>query len=270
MHGEPQFWVLLLTLLGMVLLCVKPLGIYMANVLDGAPGLATRLGGPIEAWIYRRCGIRRDEDMAWPQYAIALLLFNLLGALLVYGLQRLQFYLPFNPQHLTAVRPDTAFNTAVSFVTNTNWQAYSGESTMGYLAQMAGLAVQNFLSAATGIAVAIVLVRGFVRQSARAIGNFWVDVTRATLYVLLPIAAVLAVALVATGVIQNFDDYKDASTLEAVTYQQPKVDPAGNPVKDSRAMRSWNPSRRMCSPCRWVRSPPRKRSRNWAPTVAVS
>jgi len=233
MNAEVEFWLLLLALLGLVLLCVKPLGIYMANVMEGKPTFARRMAGRVEGWIYRGCGITPGEDMAWPQYAIALLLFNVLGAVVIYGLQRLQFWLPLNPQHLTAVSPDSSFNTAVSFITNTNWQGYSGESTMGYLVQMAGLAVQNFLSAATGIAVAIALVRGFVRHSASTIGNFWVDITRATLYVLLPIAAVLAVALVSTGVIQNFDGYKDATAIEKVVYQQPKTDAAGNPVKDA-------------------------------------
>ena len=233
MNAEVDFWVLLLALFGLVLLCVKPLGNYMANVLEGKQTLALRIGGRVEKWIYRGCGIKPDEDMAWPQYAITLLLFNVLGAVVVYGLQRLQFWLPLNPQHLSAVRADSSFNTAISFVTNTNWQAYSGESTMGYLVQMAGLAVQNFLSAATGIAVAIALVRGFVRHSASTIGNFWVDVTRVTLYVLLPIAAAVAIALVSTGVIQNFDAYKDATTIERLTYQQPKTDAAGNPVKDA-------------------------------------
>ena len=234
MHAELQFWLLLLALLGLVVLCVKPVGIYMANVLDCHAPSSARFGGRIEEWVYRCCGIRANDEMAWPQYTIALLLFNLLGAIVIYGLERLQFYLPFNPQHLTAVRPDTAFNTAVSFITNTNWQGYSGESTMGYLVQMAGLAVQNFLSAATGIAVAIVLVRGFVRHSASAVGNFWVDVTRATMYVLLPIAAVLAVALVSTGVIQNLKGYQNATIVEQLTYQQPKTDAGGNPVKDEK------------------------------------
>jgi K+-transporting ATPase ATPase A chain len=233
MSAEMEFWLLLLVLLGLVLLSVKPLGTYMANVLEGKPNLALRVGGRVEGWIYSCSGITPGEDMAWPQYTIALLLFNVLGALAVYGLQRLQFWMPLNPQHLAAVRPDTSFNTAVSFITNTNWQAYSGESTMGYIVQMAGLAVQNFLSAATGIAVAIALVRGFVRHSANTIGNFWMDVTRAVLYVLLPIAAVLAIALVSAGVIQNFDTYKDATTIERVSYQQPKTDAAGRPIRDS-------------------------------------
>jgi K+-transporting ATPase ATPase A chain len=233
MNAEVEFWLLLLALLGLALLCVKPLGAYMAEVLEGQPNFALRMGGRAELWIYRACGITADENMAWPQYAVALLLFNALGAAVVYSLQRLQFWLPLNPEHLTAVSPDSSFNTAVSFITNTNWQAYSGESTMGYLVQMAGLAVQNFLSAATGITVAVALVRGFVRHSASTIGNFWVDITRATLYVLLPLAAVLAVALVSTGVIQNIDGYKDATTIERTVYQQPKTDAAGNPVKDA-------------------------------------
>jgi K+-transporting ATPase ATPase A chain len=233
MNAEVEFWLLLLALLGLALLCVKPLGAYMAEVLEGQPNFALRMGGRAELWIYRACGITADENMAWPQYAVALLLFNALGAAVVYSLQRLQFWLPLNPQHLTAVSLDSSFNTAVSFITNTNWQAYSGESTMAYLVQMAGLAVQNFLSAATGITVAVALVRGFVRHSASTIGNFWVDITRATLYVLLPLAAVLAVALVSTGVIQNIDGYKDATTIERTVYQQPKTDAAGNPVKDA-------------------------------------
>jgi K+-transporting ATPase ATPase A chain len=171
--------------------------------------------------------------MPWTQYAIALLLFNVLGAVVVYGLQRLQLFLPLNPQKFGAVSPDSSFNTAISFITNTNWQGYSGESTMGYLVQMAGLAVQNFLSAATGIAVAIALIRGFARHTVNTIGNFWVDVTRSTLYVLLPLAAALAVALSAQGVIQNFTGYKDATTVEKITYQNPKTDAAGNPIKDA-------------------------------------
>ena len=142
------------------------------------------------------------------------------------------FGLPLNPQKMVAVSPDSSFNTAISFITNTNWQGYSGESTMGYLVQMAGLAVQNFLSAATGIVVAIALIRGFARHTVKAIGNFWVDVTRATLYVLLPLSAVLAIVLVGQGVIQNFDGYKDATTIEKLTYDNPKLDAAGNPIKD--------------------------------------
>ena len=233
MGATMQFSLLLLTFLGVLLLCTKPLGSYIADVMEGRPNFALRAGGRIEGGLYRLCGIRSGEEMNWQQYAIALLLFNVLGALIVYGLQRLQFFLPLNPQKFPAVSADSSFNTAVSFITNTNWQGYSGESTMGYLVQMAGLAVQNFLSAATGIAVAIALIRGFVRHSADTIGNFWVDVTRATLYVLLPFAALLALVLASQGVIQNFAAYQDATTIEKLTYQNPKTDAAGNPIKDA-------------------------------------
>src|SRR5450755_3859765 len=222
MSVNTMFGLLLVAFLGILALCVKPLGSYIADVMEGRPNFALRAGGRVESHLYRLCGVDSREEMSWKQYAIALLLFNVLGAVVVYLLQRLQLFLPLNPQRFAAVSPDSSFNTAVSFITNTNWQGYAGESTMGYLVQMAGLAVQNFLSAATGIAVAIALIRGFVRHSASTIGNFWVDITRAALYVLLPIAAVLAVALVSTGVIQNIDGYKDATTIEKVVYQQPK------------------------------------------------
>jgi len=228
-----MFGVMLAVFLGIIVLCVKPLGSYVAAVMQGRPNFVTRLGGRPEGMLYRLCGIDPGEEMSWTQYAIALLLFNVLGAIVVYGLQRLQLFLPLNPQKFAAVSPDSSFNTAVSFITNTNWQGYSGESTMGYLVQMAGLAVQNFLSAATGIAVAIALIRGFARHTVATIGSFWVDVTRATLYVLLPLAAVLALVLASQGVIQNFDGYQDATTVEKITYQNPKTDAAGNPLKDA-------------------------------------
>jgi K+-transporting ATPase ATPase A chain len=233
MTAGTAFGVLLLVFLGILLLCTKPLGGYIANVMEGRPGLARRLGAPVEGWIYRICGIDPRAEMRWTEYAVALLLFNVLGGVIVYVLQRLQLHLPLNPQKLAAVSADSSFNTAVSFVTNTNWQGYSGESTMSYLTQMAGLAVQNFLSAATGIAVAIALVRGFARHSATTIGNFLVDVTRATVYLLLPLSAVLALALASQGVIQNFEGYKDAALVEQLTYQNPKTDAAGNPLKDA-------------------------------------
>ena len=227
------FWTLLIVFLGIAVACAKPLGSYIADVMEGKPNIALRLGGGAEAFLYRICGVNAREEMAWPHYAIALLGFNVVGAAVVYALQRLQFWLPVNPQHFAAVSPDSSFNTAISFITNTNWQGYSGESTMGYLVQMAGLAVQNFLSAATGIAVAIAVIRGFSRHSAQSIGNFWVDLTRGTLYVLLPLAVVLALVLVSQGVIQNFHAYKDATTVETLTYQNPKTDAAGNPIKDA-------------------------------------
>jgi K+-transporting ATPase ATPase A chain len=245
MDANTTFGVLLALLVGIALLCVKPVGNYIAAVMQlagdrpgvpdkqGGANIILRAGARFEALLYRLSGIDPGEEMPWTQYAIALLLFNVLGGLIVYGLQRLQLALPLNPQGFAAVSPDSSFNTAVSFITNTNWQGYSGESTLGYLVQMAGLAVQNFLSAATGIAVAIALIRGFARHTVTTIGNFWVDVTRSTLYVLLPLSGVLALALASQGVIQNFDGYKDATTVEKLTYQNPKTDAAGNPLKDA-------------------------------------
>ncbi|MGC1520721.1 MAG: potassium-transporting ATPase subunit KdpA [Steroidobacteraceae bacterium] len=212
MDAGTMFGVMLAAFLAVLVLCIKPLGSYMADVMQGRPSFASRAGGRIEALIHRLCGVDSAEEMSWTQYAIALLLFNVLGAVVVYGLQRLQLFLPFNPQKFAAVSPDSSFNTAVSFITNTNWQGYSGESTMGYLVPMGGLAVQNFLSAATGIVVAIALIRGFARHTVGTIGNFWVDVTRCTLYILLPLSVVLALALASQGVIQNFAGYKHATT----------------------------------------------------------
>lgn len=211
----------------------KPLGHYMSRVMDGDIPGALRPLKSVERAIYRVCGVDPADEMGWGRYAIALLVFNALGVLIVYLLQRLQGLLPLNPQRFPAVTADSAFNTAVSFATNTNWQGYSGESTMSYLTQMAGLAVQNFLSAATGIAVAFALIRGFARRESRAIGHFWSDVTRATLYVLLPIATVIAVVLVSQGTPQNFDSYKDVRLLEPLTYEEARLDAAGNPVKDA-------------------------------------
>jgi potassium-transporting ATPase potassium-binding subunit len=233
MSAGLTFYLMLFAFLGLVLLAVRPLGGYIAEVMEGQDNLAVRCGARSEGWLYRLCGIDAREQMSWKQYAIALLLFNVLGAVIVYALQRLQLWLPLNPQKFPAVSPDSSFNTAVSFITNTNWQGYSGESTMGYLVQMAGLAVQNFLSAATGIAVAIALIRGFARHTVQTIGNFWVDITRCTLYLLLPLSVLLAVALVSQGVIQNFSGYKGVTTLEPLSYQNPKTGPDGSPLKDA-------------------------------------
>ena len=216
-----------------LLLLLKPMGRYMAQVFADQPNRITRLGGGIERLLYRACGIRAEEDMGWQRYAIAMLLFNVCGMLLVYAFERLQDQLPLNPQHFPALSPDLSINTAISFVTNTNWQAYSGESAMSYLTQMAALSVQNFLSAATGIAVAVAVIRGFARKTAKGIGNFWVDLTRTTLYVLLPISFVLALLLVSQGVIQNFKPYVDVPVMQSVTYANPVTDAAGNPVKDA-------------------------------------
>jgi K+-transporting ATPase ATPase A chain len=202
------FTILLILFLGIALLCVKPLGGYMADVMEGKPNFARRIGASFEALVYRFCGIDPTVEMSWSRYTLAMLLFNVLGVVLLYGLQRLQAFLPLNPQNFSAVSPDSAFNTAISFVTNTDWQGYSGESTQSYLVQMAGLAVQNFLSAATGIAVAVAVIRGFARHSVATIGNFWADVTRATLYVLLPLSLLLALVLSSQGVIQNLEANK--------------------------------------------------------------
>ncbi len=215
------------------LLCVKPVGLYITNVMEGRPIWPLRRGARVEGLIYRLCGVEPATEMGWKKYTLALLVFNGFGALAVYLLQRLQLWLPLNPQKFANVSADSSFNTAVSFITNTNWQGYSGESTMSYLTQMAGLAVQNFLSAATGIVVAIALIRGLARHSAKTIGNFWVDMTRSTLYILLPLSTVLALFLVSQGVVQNFSAYKDVTTIEKLAYQQPKVDAAGNPLKDA-------------------------------------
>jgi K+-transporting ATPase ATPase A chain len=226
-----QAW-LTIGLFVIVLIAIAyPLAIYIARIADGA---AIRgVAGSVERLLYRAAGVDPDKDMAWTQYAIALLLFNALGALVVFAVQRLQFWLPLNPQAFVNVSPDSSFNSAVSFVTNTNWQGYAGESTMSYFTQMLALAVQNFFSAATGIAVAFALIRGFARRSAQGIGNFWVDLTRSTIYILLPLSTILAVVFMSQGVIQNFDAYKEASTLESLTYANPKLDAAGAPLKDA-------------------------------------
>jgi len=229
----PASMALIATFLAVVLACVKPLGLYIGSVMEGRPILPLRMGARFEALIYRLCGIQPSVEMDWKEYALALLLFNTLGAIAVYLLQRLQPWLPLDPQQFAGVSPDSSFNTAVSFVTNTNWQGYSGESTMSYLTQMAGLAVQNFLSAAAGIVVAIALIRGLARHNTKTIGNCWVDLTRATLYILLPLATVIALLLVSQGVVQNFSAYKQVTTVERVSYQQPRLDAAGNPVKDA-------------------------------------
>ena len=218
--------------LAVLLLLVKPLGAYMALVFSETPNRVTRTGAPVERVIYRVCGIQADEDMHWVRYALAMLAFNVGGALIVYLLQRLQQWLPLNPQGFDAVTPDSALNTAISFATNTNWQGYGGESTMSYLTQMLGLAVQNFLSAATGIAILIALIRGFVRRTASGVGNFWVDMTRSTLYILLPLSFVLALVLAAQGVPQNFKPYATVSLVEATTATETIKDAEGNTVKD--------------------------------------
>jgi K+-transporting ATPase ATPase A chain len=207
-------WIQILIFCAIVIALVKPLGWYMARVFEGERTLFSPVLRPLERGIYAVAGVDERQEQHWLTYAVAMLFFNAAGFVLLFLLQRLQGALPFNPMELSAVSPDSAFNTAVSFVTNTNWQGYGGESTMGYLVQMTGLTVQNFVSAATGIAVAMALIRGFSRASARGVGKFWTDLTRGTLYILLPIALIYALVLVFQGVPQTLSAYVDATTLE--------------------------------------------------------
>jgi potassium-transporting ATPase potassium-binding subunit len=210
-----------------------PLGLYMARVYrDDLPGFVRWLK-PAENGLYRLCGVKPGDDMPWTRYAFAMLAFNLLGFLAVYALQRFQVWLPFNPEGLGNVTPDSSFNTAVSFATNTNWQGYGGETTMSYLTQMLGLTVQNFVSAASGMAVLVALMRGFTRKEAGGVGNFWVDMVRSTLYVLLPLSLILSLALVSQGVVQTFSPYAKAELVQAVEYEQAKSGPDGEPLKDA-------------------------------------
>jgi K+-transporting ATPase ATPase A chain len=206
-----------------LLLLTKPLGAYMARVYQGEPTLADRVFGPLERLVYRLCGVDAKEEMTWKTYALATMFFNLAGFLAVYALQRLQGDLPLNPAGMSAVSPDSSFNTAVSFATNTNWQGYGGESTMSYATQMLGLTVQNFVSAATGMAVLVALIRGFSRKTTQTLGSFWVDLTRSTLYVLVPLSIVVALILVSQGVVQTFGSYASATLVQATKDADGKV-----------------------------------------------
>ncbi len=219
-------WLQLIFYIVVLLALAKPLGSFMAKVYQGERTFLDRVMGPVERFIYRVSGVKADEDMNWKTYAIAVIVFNVLGLFVVYALQRLQAFLPLNPQGLSAVTSDSSWNTAVSFATNTNWQGYGSEVTMSYLSQMLGLTVQNFVSAATGMAVLVALIRGIVRHTAKGLGNFWVDLTRSTLYILLPLSLVLALALVSQGVVQTFSEYKTVAML------QPTTDANGNPVTE--------------------------------------
>ena len=224
-------WGLLGLYLGVLLVLSWPLGIWLARLYSGQlPAWMHKFEAPL----YRLAGTSADRSMNWSHYAMALLAFNVLGVLVVYALQRLQVWLPLNPAGLPAITPDSAFNTAVSFVSNTDWQGYAGESTMSYFTQMLALAVQNFFSAATGIAVVFALFRGFAARSTGVIGNFWVDLTRITAWLMLPLSLVFAVFLAGQGVIQNFDAYKTVHTLEITRYQQPKNGPDGQALKDAK------------------------------------
>jgi potassium-transporting ATPase potassium-binding subunit len=210
---------LIILYLAVLLAFVKPLGWYMARVYQNESVGLNRWCAGFERWLYKISGVDADEDMRWQDYAIALLCFNAVGFVVVFGLQLLQEYLPLNPEQLPAVSVDLAINTAVSFVTNTNWQSYGGETTLSYLTQMLGLTVQNFVSAATGMAVLVALIRGFIRHNQTSIGNFWVDMTRSVLYVLLPLSLLLAVLLVGQGVVQTFRPYQTVPLLENTSYQ---------------------------------------------------
>ncbi|MBL8350459.1 MAG: potassium-transporting ATPase subunit KdpA [Burkholderiaceae bacterium] len=220
----------LIAYLAILPLLAWPLARMMEAVMQGR----FARGRQIEAPLFRVAGIDAEREQPWLSYAVGLLVFNGLGVLAVYALQRLQAVLPLNPQAMAAVSPDSAFDTAISFVTNTNWQGYGGESTMSYLTQMLALTVQNFLSAATGIVVVVALIRGFARHSAQAVGNVWIDLTRATLWILLPLSFVFALVLAGLGVIQTVGPYQDVQTVEAVTWQLPRLGADGRPVADDK------------------------------------
>jgi K+-transporting ATPase ATPase A chain len=216
-----------------LVLLVKPLGLYMAHVYQGESTFLDRPMRPIERLIYRLLGIDPQDEMDWKKYAIALLVFSALSVLVVYLLQRIQGLLPLNPQKFGATTPDLSFNTAVSFATNTNWQSYGGETTLSYLTQMVGLTVQNFVSAAAGMAVLVAFIRALARRQSTKLGNFWADLTRGTLYILLPLAIIFSLVLVSQGVVQTISPYKQSTLIQPTTYQQPKLDASGDPVTDS-------------------------------------
>ncbi|WP_402719484.1 potassium-transporting ATPase subunit KdpA [Janthinobacterium rivuli] len=228
-----QSILLLVAFLAVLLAAGYPLGLYMAKVAGDGPVRGLGWLQKLENLLYRWSGLPADQAMGWKSYAIALIVFNTVGAVFVYCLQRLQGFLPLNPQGLGAVSPDSSFNTTVSFVANTNWQGYGGEQTMSYLTQMLGMACQNFFSAATGIAVIFALVRGFASRSGKSIGNFWVDLVRSTLYILLPLSLALSVVFMGEGMIQNFSAYKEVTLLDHVAYETPKVTADGQPVLDT-------------------------------------
>ncbi len=216
-----------------LVLLVKPLGLYMARVYQGETTFLEWLIHPLERICYRMLGVNPQDEMDWKKYSIALLIFSAISFLVVYLLLRFQELLPLNPQKFSALAPDLSFNTAVSFVTNTNWQNYGGETTLSYLTQMVGLTVQNFVSAAAGMAVLVAFIRSLTRKQTTKLGNFWVDLTRGTLYILLPMSIILALLLVSQGVVQTLSPYKQVTVLQPSSYQQPKLDANGNRVTDS-------------------------------------
>jgi K+-transporting ATPase ATPase A chain len=224
-----QGWAQILVFLLAIVAAVKPLGAYMARVFDGEPVVLDKALGWLERLVYRLCGLPRadgEREMTWTTYALAMLLFNVAGVVVVYGIQRLQTLLPLNPDGMAAVSPDLSWNTAVSFVTNTNWQSYGGETTMSYFTQMVALAVQNFVCAASGMAVMVALIRGLARKTTATLGNFWVDLVRSTLYVLLPLSILLALVFVSQGVVQTFSGAQHVALLQATK------DASGNAVTE--------------------------------------
>jgi K+-transporting ATPase ATPase A chain len=223
-------WIQILVFFVLLILLVKPLGAYMARVYSGEPTLFSRVLGPLERFLYRLAGIRPDEEMGWKTYGLAVLAISLVGIVFLYTLQRFQHLLPLNPLGFGPVAPDLALNTAVSFVTNTNWQAYGGETTMSFLTQMLGLTVQNFLSAATGMAVLMVLIRGFARHQASTLGSFWTDLTRGTLYILLPLSILVALLLVASGTVQTLLPSTTVRLLQGGQEQVIALGPAASQV----------------------------------------
>src|SRR5271169_5796176 len=224
-------WIQLLLYIALLAAITKPMGLYLMQVLDtnGRTWFDPVLK-PLERLTYRLMGVRTEQEQDWRQYTWAILLFSLVSCVFSYAILRLQNHLPLNPQGFGALTPDLAFNTAVSFTTNTNWQSYTGESTMSYLSQMLALVIHNFGSAATGIAIAAALVRGIARHSTNLLGNFWVDLVRITYYLLIPICIVFAVVLVSQGMIQNFKPYTQAKLLETYTIQVQQTDVKGNAV----------------------------------------
>ena len=226
-YGQIVLYLVVLTILAL------PLGNYIYAVMEGDSTPLSRLFKPVEWAVYRACGVEERATTSWSAYTLRLIVFNAAGALLLYAMQRWQGHLPLNPAHLGAVSPDSAFNTAISFVSNTSWQGYAGESTLSYLTQILGITVQSFLSGASGIAVLMVLLRGLARKECRALGNVWVDLTRATLFVLLPLASLLALLLVAQGTIQNFRPNQLATVLVPTSYSVPSLDALGHPLRDA-------------------------------------
>ena len=227
-------WIQILVYFLLLLAVTKPIGIFMTRVFDGERTFLHPLLRPIERLVYRLSGVNEEREMRWTEYATAMLLYSVVSMLLLYTLQRLQYYLPLNPQKLAGVSSHSSFNTAASFTTNTNWQGYGGETTMSYLTQMVGLVYHNFTSAAVGMGLAIVFIRGIVRRETDAIGNFWVDMVRGALYILLPLSFVIALLLVSQGVVQNFKSYDTAQLVDpAITVEVDKKDADGNVLTDA-------------------------------------